>query len=123
VVVDMLRRKETDMYKCIAGLLLLASLGGCATGQPKQKADFDKTGVEMSITVIAYEHMPELLDVYNCTRASSYQYPHGETIDGFAVFSQKGLVCTIHVYKAPMSNEYNNYLGHEMRHCLEGNWH
>jgi len=106
-----------------AALLVLASLGGCATAQPKYKPDFDKTGQEMTITVTAYEHMPELLEAYNATRAPSHQYPHGEQIDGFAEFSQSGLVCNIHVYRSPMSNVYNNYLGHEMRHCLEGNWH
>lgn len=109
--------------KLAAMLIVLTSLVGCATAPAVVTADFDKTGQEMSITVIAYKHMPDLLKAYNATRAPSYQYPHGESIDGFAVFSQKGLVCTIHVYKAPMSNVYNNYLGHEMRHCLEGNWH
>jgi hypothetical protein len=115
--------KQPMNIKCIASLLMLTSLGGCATAQPKEKADFNKIGKSMTITVTSYDHMPDLLTAYNKTRAPSHQYPYGETIDGFAEFSESGMVCNIYVYRHPMSNTYNNYIGHEMRHCLEGNWH
>ena len=107
--------------KIIAAIVLLSTIAVSTSAQAKQ--DFDKTEQEMQITVINYDDRQELLESYNARQTPRNQYPKGETIDGYALFSMKGTVCEIHVYRDSPSNTYMNSLGHEMRHCLEGNFH
>ena len=107
--------------KIIAAIILFSIIAVSASAQAKQ--DFDKTEQEMQITVINYDDRKELLESYNARQTPKNQYPKGETIDGYALFSMKGTACEIHVYRDFHSNTYMNSLGHEMRHCLEGNFH
>ena len=107
------------MYLVILVLILLA-MPGCSTTEHIQQ-DFDKTGKVMSIQVTTYETREALLDRYSLN--SNAPYLNEDQIDGFSEYTMGGMECTIHAYRAPYSDSYSQTLGHELRPCLEGNWH
>lgn len=104
----------------IVVLLLLAMVSACSTTE-HHKQDFDKTNKVMSIQVITYETRVALLERYSLN--SNAPYLNKDLIDGFSEFTMGGMECTIHAYRSPSSDSYSQIIGHEMRHCLEGNWH
>ena len=102
-------------------LLLVLML--CLLAPTVTASSFDKSEEAMTITIIKYDDKTELLASYNARQQPASQFRNGDTIDGYALFSQTGMTCEIHVYRHPRSKTYENILGHEMRHCIEGNWH
>ena len=102
---------------------ILIALLLCLTTQAVTATSFDKTNQALTITVIKYEDKRELLASYNARQATSTKITNGDTIDGYALFSQTGTTCEIHVYAHPRAKTFENILGHEQRHCLEGNFH
>ena len=85
--------------------------------------EFNKTNQALSITVIQYEDKSALLESYNSNPATSNPITNGDGIDAYALYSVTGSTCIIHAFRNKRSKSYENSLGHELRHCLEGQFH
>jgi|TARA_B110000914_G_C15160858_1_gene308309 hypothetical protein len=95
----------------------------CLVAQTSVATSFDKTGEQLTITVINYEDKSELLKSYNDNPATRNPITNGDSIDGYALYSEAGTTCMVHVYKHPRDKTYQSILGHEIKHCIEGNFH
>lgn len=102
--------------KLLAGALLSVSLLlGCNSPEPKIKEDFDNTGKELRVVVTTYDTYKELND--------NVLIP-AEGLQGQAHLS--GNSCDIKLYKPKSVREDDEFtltLGHELMHCLYGNYH
>jgi len=105
------------MIKKLLGVSLLsvALLTGCGNPDPKIKEDFDFTDKELKVTVTTYDSYEALND--------NVRIP-AEGLQGQAHLS--GDVCDIKLYKPKsvrVDDEFTLTLGHELMHCLYGNYH
>ena len=103
----------------ILSLLVLITTSSYASSNTQ----FDKTNQALTITVINYDDRNALLKVYNSYQTKTNQYRNEDTIDGFTLYSVEGTVATIHVYRDKRTKTYQNTLGHELQHVLEGTFH
>lgn len=96
-------------------LLSMAFLLGCNNPKQSIKEDFDNTGKELIVTVTTYDSYQKLND--------NVLIP-AEGLQGQAHLS--GNTCDIKLYKPRIVKEDDEFtltLGHELMHCLYGNYH
>ena len=107
------------MKKHILLFSLLSLSFGCSStfDKPINTGDLNRVGEQMDITVISHKTTQDL--------NRSIPNP-SEGLRGQAVYSKGDLKCEIHISEegAPrLSNAYYKLLGHEMAHCLYGDYH
>ena len=99
------------------GLLWLLLLSSCSDRNRLLKKDFYNTGKELTLTVYAYCYLDELnLAVMNPTKG----------LNGQAVYAHADNICDIHAKKpknVKLDDDYAKTLGHELMHCLYGDYH
>lgn len=97
----------------LLGLLLLTT--GCEDSKPLVKKDFDNTGQELALTVYTYDSLQQL---NNNVREPALG------LKGQAYLL--GNDCEIKLYEPKSLREDDEFaltLGHELMHCLYGNYH
>lgn len=100
----------------IGGLLTIALLlSSCGNERPLVKKDFDKTREELILTVTTYDSLSKLNDNVKKPALGLKGQAH-----------LLGNVCDIKVYEPRTLREDDEFaltLGHELMHCLYGNYH
>lgn len=101
-------------------LLVILFLSSCAN--LSLPGDFDRSGKEIRIITYFYE------DVYSMTKTFKKRHKGLHTsrsVLGYATWNlEEPYTCEIHSVRPRGKNsDAFNTLGHELLHCLTGNWH
>ena len=103
-------------------LLSLALLASCDPVERQIKQDFDRSGQEMRITVIFHDNLNDLNKAYRERFGND-----GTKKLGFAVYANPGRQpywCEIHTTRPKRTDdEPMNTMGHELAHCVFGQFH
>ena len=99
----------------ITALVLVSILTSCYREDFNEYVvDFNKEGQELRVTVITYDSLEELNKLFGQMSEKKHQ------VNGFAEYSKVGNKCVIHVLKG---KDQQAVWGHELAHCVYGNWH
>lgn len=105
-----------------AAMLSLVLIVGCEPSERKIKQDFDRSGEQLRITVIFYDNFSDL----NAAYRERFGTDRNKKL-GFAVYANPGRQpywCEIHaVPPLKTDDEKMDTLGHELSHCLYGQFH
>jgi len=99
--------------------LWISSLGAYAFGWDNPTKPFSAESNERETTLITWKPVDDIQGV--CLRESkrrgfgTYDYK----VDACTFWNFATRTCTIYTKKRPTMHD----LGHEMRHCYQGNWH
>ena len=102
----------------LLGILSLFFITGCnMTSNLSVLPEFNKSSEQLQVTVHNYDSRHKLnKNVPNSSKG----------LNGQAVYAVDDLICDIHIYKPSKITLDDNYaltLGHELMHCLYGNYH
>jgi len=109
------------MRRTLAVLLAVVSTASWAQLEKSPYDTFDATKKMSETVTITWKTVPNVQEVCNKESKSRGKGTFGYAVDACAFWdkSLSGTVCTI--VTKPRPNYWD--VGHEMRHCFQGNWH
>ena len=98
-------------------VIILKALQGCLYLPYKVTGKEDFTMTEFHLSIITYPNKEELGKA-----ADEYGVSGMRPIHAFAAWNTSEKICIIHVTKVKRQADLEIY-GHELFHCMHGNWH
>jgi hypothetical protein len=100
-------------------LMLLALIGGNAVASDDPTALFSAASNKTNQVVINWVSVDDVTAVCDRERRAKGQNGFGYTVKACSFWDDDYKTCTIITKR----NTNMHTLGHEMRHCFQGNWH